>query len=184
MNESEAKNLIERGLSAGRPREMFTAQLLADSTAALVQSRRRRARWRMAGLAAAAVLIASISFLGGRLSAPPAPTRHVEVVARGAAESDGVTVPGEVVAWLEAANLFRQLGMGDRVARAVERAGRLLPADTFIAEGQTLRVFAAAGSIENQAEREQPRGIPGPHPSAESMSQILAQSFWRSKNEN
>jgi hypothetical protein len=90
---------------------------------------------------------------------------------------DGVNVPSELVAWLEAARLFRQLGMEDRMARAVERAGRLLPVDTFIADGQTLRVFAATGSIENQTERVEPMGISGPNPSAESINQILAQCF-------
>jgi len=98
-------------------------------------------------------------------------------VPRATAESDGVTVPSDLVAWLEAARLFRQLGMEDRMARAVERAGRLLPADTFIADGQTLRVFATAGSNENQRERVELMGISGPHPSAESISQIFAQSF-------
>ena len=34
MKESEAENLIERGLSAGRPREMFTAFMMAGSRAA------------------------------------------------------------------------------------------------------------------------------------------------------
>jgi hypothetical protein len=66
--------------------------------------------------------------------------------------------------------------MEDRMARAVERAGRLLPVDIFVADGQTLRVFAA-GSIENQTERVEPMGVSGPQPPAESINQILAQSF-------
>ena len=126
---------------------------------------------------AAAILIAGVAFLGGRLSMPRTLPRSMDVVPRATTESDGVTVPSDLVAWLEAARLFRQLGMEDRMARAVERAGRLLPADTFIADGQTLRVFATAGSNENQRERVELMGISGPHPSAESISQILAQSF-------
>jgi hypothetical protein len=66
--------------------------------------------------------------------------------------------------------------MQDRMARAVERAGRLLPADAFMADSRTMRVFAA-DSIENQTEHVEPMGISGPKPSAESISQILAQSF-------
>jgi hypothetical protein len=45
----------------------------------------------------------------------------------GAAEK--VAVPGDLVAWLEAARLFRQLGMEDRMARAVDHAYGLLPYD-------------------------------------------------------
>jgi hypothetical protein len=101
----------------------------------------------------------------------------MEVAKQTGDELDGVNVPNELVAWLKAASLFRQLGMQDRMARAVERAGRLLPVDTFAAEGQAERVFVAAWSIENQKERVEPMGISGPHLSAESINQILAQSF-------
>ena len=128
-------------------------------------------------LAAAAILIAGVAFLGGQLSVPPTLPTSVNVAGQVGAEPDGVNVPSELVAWLEAARLFRQLGMEDRMARAVERAGRLLPADTFIADGQTEKVFAAARSIENQTERLEPMGMSGPHPSAESVNQILAQFF-------
>ena len=125
---------------------------------------------------AAAVLIAGVAFLGGRLSMPRTLPPSKDDAPPVVAEADGVNVPNELIAWLEAACLFKQLGMEDRMARAVERAGRLLPADTFIADDQILRVFAA-GSIGNQTERVEPMGILGPHPSAESINQILAQSF-------
>jgi len=175
MNESEVEKLIERGLSAGRPREMFTARLLGDSTAALIRVRRRCSAWRRAEIAAAAALIAGLAFLGGRLSAPPAPRPQTAPVPREATGHQEIRVPRELVAWLEAARLFGQLGMEDRMARAVDRAGRLLPAETFIGDGQTWRTFAAAPSIEEQTKRAEPTGAAGPHLSAESMNRILAQ---------
>jgi hypothetical protein len=96
-------------------------------------------------------------------------------------EPDGVKVPSDLVAWLEAARLFRQLGMEDRMARAVERAGRLLPVDIVVADGEAVRVFAANRSAENQRENQREpvelTDMQGPHPSAESINQILAQSF-------
>jgi hypothetical protein len=92
-------------------------------------------------------------------------------------EPDGVKVPSDLVAWLEAARLFRQLGMEDRMARAVERAGRLLPVDIVVADGEAVRVFAANRSAENQREPVELTDMQGPHPSAESINQILAQSF-------
>lgn len=144
MNESETENLIERGLSRGRPRETFRDRLLSDSTAALVGSARVRARWRKAGLAVAAVLVGAVSFLGGRLSVPRSPTPSADPAPRAIARADGVTVPNDLVAWLEAARLFRQLGMEARMARAVDRAGKLLAQDTAIAEHAAGGMFAAA----------------------------------------
>ena len=127
-------------------------------------------------MAVAAVLTIGVAFLGGRLTAPVTVPGTEIVAQRQGGELDGVTVPDELVAWLDAARMFRRLGMEDRMARAVERAGKLLPADALIAEDWTLRVFAA-DSIENWTERVEPMGTSGPKPSAESISQILAQSF-------
>lgn len=177
MKDRDIDTHLRQYLPGDSPREEFKQQTLRDSTAEFIRVRRRRSAWWRAKLAAAAILIAGVAFLGGQLSVPRTLHRSVDVTQRAAAKPDGVTVPSELVAWLEAARLFRQLGMEDRMARAVERAGRLLPADTFIADGQTLRVFAATGSIENQTERVEPMGITGPHPSAESINQILAQFF-------
>ena len=189
-NEKRLDELISRTINTGKPR--FDAekwkrkypdefQSLLSRTAKGASSYQPNI-WRIISRSpiakfAAAVLIAGVAFLGGRLSVPRMLPGSVDVALRAAAESDGVTVPSDLVAWLDAARLFRQLGMEDRMARAVERAGRLLPADTFIADGQTLRVFATAGSNENQRERIELMGISGPHPSAESINQILAQSF-------
>lgn len=168
--------LLGQHLSGDPPEEAFKEQELRYSTAAFIQMRRLRTAWRRGKFVAAAVLVAGVAFLGGRLSMPGTPIVNVADAPQHVVETDCVNVPTELVAWVEAARLFRQLGMEDRMARAVERAGRLLPADTFIAEGQTLRVFAAE-SIDNQTERVELMGISGPHPSAESINQILAQSF-------
>jgi hypothetical protein len=150
--------------------------VLHESTDEFIRVWRRRLAWRRVKIAAAAVLIAGVAFLGGRFSVQPASSTTENVAKHVDIETDSVNVPNELVAWLEAARLFRQLGMEDRMARAVERAGRLLPDDTYIANGQTLRVFVAQ-STENQTERVELMGISGPHPSAESINQILAQSF-------
>jgi hypothetical protein len=176
MKDKDADTNLKQHLSGEPPREEFKRQALNESTAEFIRVCRRRLAWRKAKIAAAAVLIAGVAFLGGQLSVPPTSPTGVDVAAQADNVPDGVNVPSELVAWLEAARLFRQLGMEDRMARAVERAGRLLPAETFIADGQTLRMFAAE-SIENQTERIELMGISGPHSSAESINQILAHSF-------
>jgi hypothetical protein len=176
MRDRDADTHLRQYLSGDSPREAFKQQVLRDSTAEFVRVRRRRFAWRRAQLAAAAVLIAGIAFLGGRLSMPRTLPRSVDDEPPVVTQADGVSVPSELVAWLNAARLFRQLGMEDRMARAVERAGRLLPADAFIANGQTLRVFTA-GSIENEEEHIELMDLQGPQPSAESINQILAQAL-------
>ena len=177
MKDRDVETHLRQHLSGDSPREAFRQQVLGDSTAEFVRVCRRRSAWRRAALAVAAVLTIGVAFLGGRLSVPAAVPGTENIAQRQGAELDGVTVPDELVAWLDAARFFRHLGMQDRMARAVERAGRLLPADAFTADGRTMRVFAAAEYRENQTERVEPMGISGPKPSAESISQILAQSF-------
>jgi hypothetical protein len=174
MKDTDEK-ILGKYLSGDPPDKAFKKQTLRDSIAAFNRVRRLRAAWRCVKLAAAAVLVVGVAFLGGRLSMPPTSHTPVDVPANTDTD-DGVNVPSELVAWLEAARLFSQLGMEDRMARAVERANRLLPADTFSADGRTLRV-SAAGYIENQTERVEPMGISGPHSSAETINQILAQAF-------
>jgi hypothetical protein len=174
MKDRDADTHLMQHLSGEPPREVFKQQALRNSTAEFVYVCWRRSAWRRAGIAAAAILIAGVAFFGGRLSVPRTLPRSMDAAPWAATESDGVNVPSELVAWLEAARLFRQLGMEDRMARAVERAGRLLPVDTVIADGQAGQVFAATRSIENQ-KRMELMGMPGPQPSAESVNQILAQ---------
>jgi len=176
MKDRDADTHLTQHLSGEPPREAFRQQALRDSTAEFVRVRRRRLAWRRAQIAAAAVLLAGVAFLGGQLSVPRTVPGNVDVQPLAADKSDGVNVPSDLVAWLEAARLFRQLGMEDRMARAVERAGRLLPVHAVIADDQTVRVFAA-GSIENQKERVELMDLQGPQPSAESINQILAQAL-------
>jgi hypothetical protein len=177
MKDKDVDTHLIQHLSGESPREAFKQQVLRDSTAEFIRVWQRRSAWRTAVIAAAAILIIGLAFLGGRLSVPRTSAPSKVDAPTVAAESDSVNVPNELVAWLKAASLFRHLGMQDRMARAVERAGRLLPVDTFAVEGQAKRVFAAAWSIENQKEREEPVGISGPNLSAESINKILAQSF-------
>jgi len=133
MNDAEIDKLLEQGLSGDPPRAEFREQVLQDSVATLVRRRRTRALWRTGTLSAAAVLIAGVSFLLGRCSLPlvtvaPVPSTLV------AGNKEAVAVPSELVEWLDAARLFQQLGMEDRMARALDHAHKLLPYDTVAAD--------------------------------------------------
>lgn len=135
MNDRDVDKLLVQALSGGSPEQVFRRRVLSDSMAALSVERARRFRLRAASLSAAAVLIAAVSFLSGRISAPPAGREPTVATAPDADEAQTVSVPSDLVAWLEAARFFKQLGMEQRVALAYERAGQLVPYETPLTDG-------------------------------------------------
>ncbi|UCE46985.1 MAG: hypothetical protein JSW47_15410, partial [Phycisphaerales bacterium] len=181
MKDKDVDKYLSQHLSGSPPRESFKQQTLGDSTAALVRAYRRRSARRRAELAAAAVLIAGIAFLGGRLSKPRTLPRNVDAALQVTGEPDGVNVPSDLVAWLDAARLFKQLGMEDRMARAVERAGKMLPYDAVAASSVTGQAFTANDDGEEVFEDQDKYPILAdilyPHESVVSISGIKTQSF-------
>ncbi len=139
----------------------------------------RHPGWKGYLSAAAAVLIAGIAFLGGRLSAPRMLPMSVDIAPPVTSEPDGITVASDLVAWLDAARLFRQLGMEDRMADAVESAGRLLPSDAVAASSVMGQSFTGTGDdvFENHNKHSILAEILRPHESVESVSGIITQSF-------
>jgi anti-sigma factor RsiW len=162
--------------SCGHPRWKWYLSVAAPFLIWRRSSARRRVEQ-----VAAAVLIAGIAFLGGRLSAPRKLPRSVDVAPQAVAEAetDSVNVPSDLVAWLDAARLFRQLGMEERMADAVESAGRLLPSDAVAASSVMGQSFTRTGDdvFENQNKHSILTEILGPHESVGSISGIMAQSF-------
>lgn len=148
MNSQDADKLLEQNLSGDPPRPAFRTRVLRDSTAAFVHTRRSGARWRLIALGTAAVLIAAVSFLLGRGSAPRSATQPAL-----ADTGDTVAVPTELVAWVNAARLFKQLGMEDRAGRALDRAGRLMPPDTSGPGAGTEPVFTSEEAAGASQER-------------------------------
>lgn len=188
MDASDVEKLLERALSGGRPQKAFREQLLRDSTAALPQSSAIRAVWRTTALSAAAVLIVAISFLCGRASVSAPIVEPAPPVRRVAGRADTVPVPGELVAWLEAARFFKQLGMEEREARAYAQASRLVPDERFMAREGVGPVFAVdldhrSGTdsdravVSPAAKRSQAEKGVGIEPFVKKVNQIMAQSF-------
>ena len=176
MNDAEMERLLEQGLSGTPPREEFRERVLRDSLLALARVRRTRTRWRAASLSAAAVLIAGVSFLLGRCSLWAPPTGPVVMTPVGA-EASGVTVPNELVAWLDAARLFRQLGMEDRMARAIDHASKWLPDDAAVIPDATGPVVAVGGAAgERQRKDVGLVGVPDLRELIENANRIMAQS--------
>lgn len=133
MTTPDLDKLLEQTFSGDPPSPVFRAQVLRDSAAALRRARRIRIRRQWGAMSAAAVLLAGVAFLAGRLTIPSSP-HHAAPRVAAADTSDGVTVPDDLVAWLDAAQLFRQLGMEERMSRAIEQAGKLRPHQTTAAD--------------------------------------------------
>jgi hypothetical protein len=182
MKDNDVDKYLSQQFSGGPPREAFKQQALRDSTAALVRVRRRHSARRRAECAVAAVLIAGIAFIGGRLSVPRKMPRSVDVAPQAVAEAetDSVNVPSDVVVWLDAARLFKRLGMEERMIRAFEYASELTPYDAVATNSITGHDLAVNGGDEvfdNQNKHSILAEILGPHESVGSINGIMAQSF-------
>ena len=172
MNDQDTDKLLEQGLSGNPPGRLFQAQVLRDSTAAFVRARRSRPRRQPAALSAAAVFIAAVSFLLGRHSAPPSAVGPL------IASPDTVAVPKDLVASLSAARLFKQLGMEDRMNRALDCADRLLRREAIAASSAGGLVLSGADEVvESQAGYVSPSHQPGSPPPVEGVNRILAESL-------
>ncbi len=178
MNQEDLEKLLEQGLSGDPPRKEFREEVLRESLRTLAWGRRTRARWRIVSLSAAAVLIAAVSFLLGRSSLPRAEVQRMTPVRPVASEGQTVAVPSELVTWLDAARLFRQLGMEDRMARAIDHAHKLRPYDTAAPGAATGPVVAAGGGAVESGAHDvgRARGA-GLHESVDSVNRIMALSL-------
>lgn len=176
MASHDIDKLLEQSLSGHRPDAAFRAGVLRASMAALERSRRDHVRRRRIQFGLVAAFIATASFLLGRCAAPSAVTSPPPSVAVEPGET--VRVSRELIAWLEAANLFRQVGMQDRMARAVGRAGKLLPDDVEVVPGEPDATLADYRPSE--ARKDQPRDWIARSPtvaSGECLNRIIAQSL-------
>lgn len=175
MDDRSIDRLLEDNLSGDPPGGAFRTKAMLTSTAALASRRRIARRWRAAALSAAAVLIAAVSFLLGRSSVEQAPLQPLPGPVAGVG-AEGVAVSNELVAWLEAAQLFRQLKMEDRMARAVDRAANLLPAGVAPPDAAAGPALAFAGGVESQGRgsADPPDRAPSPT-SFGSVNRMMAQ---------
>jgi len=196
MKDKDVDKYLSEHMSGSAPREAFKQKALRDSTAAFVRVQWRRTAWRRAVFAAAAVLIAGIAFIGGRLSVSrnlSVPRnfpknfsvlhklpRNVDKTPGAVAGADGVNVPSDLVVWLDAARLFKRLGMEERMVRAFEKAGKLLPHDAMTEINMTRQAITFDSDVEEVLEDQNNSilaEILGPRESVESISGIIAQSF-------
>lgn len=129
MNNHDINKLIEDALSANGASNVFKEHVLRDSTAAFTRGRALRRQLRVTGLTLVILLATAAAFICGRLSVHERVT-HEQMIAQNVAEkNDGIIVSRDLVAWLDAARFFTQLGMDERAALSYRKAGELIPRD-------------------------------------------------------
>ena len=127
MNNQDINKLIEDALSTDAAGEAFKEQVLRESAAVLIRGRVLRRRFRAAGLTLAILLATSAAFTCGRLSVSDHRQAAVQTFGD---KTDGIKVSRDLLAWLDAARFFTQLGMNERAAFSYRKASELIPRDT------------------------------------------------------
>ena len=129
MNSQDINNLIEDALSADSAIDAFKERVLRNSAAAFSRGRVLHRRLRTAGFTSLIMLVAAATFFCGRLSVPDELGGRRIVTQDVDEQDDGVRVSRDLVAWLDAARFFTQLGMEERAALSYKRASELIPYD-------------------------------------------------------
>ncbi len=176
MEHHEIDKLLEGSFSGYPPGSVFRAQVLKDSVEALRCGRRAQVRRGLAKFGLAAAFIAGAAFLLGRhTTTPNVPRPSAEPIVAESPET--VMVPRELVAWLEAAQFFQQLGMEERVVRAYAHVSILLSESGITASAAAGPAVADTdGSVsEDGSTQIRLAGRLGLDRSVESMNPIVAQ---------
>ncbi|MGD8500230.1 MAG: hypothetical protein PVJ86_06255 [Phycisphaerales bacterium] len=129
MNSQDMNSLIEDALSVNAASGAFKERVLRDSTVAFTRGMVLKTRLRTAGFTSLTLLVAAAAFFCGRLSAPGEVGDRQVVVQSVDGQNDNVSVSRDLVAWLDAARFFTQLGMEERAALSYKRASELIPYD-------------------------------------------------------
>ena len=126
MNDFDIDKLISDSLTSGPVSDAFRERLLRESTGALVRSRRFGKRMRAAGLVLAIMLTATGAFVCGNLRGLRHGAKEKVMVPAAGENGQRMSVPRELVAWLDAGRFFERLGMQERAVRAYKTASGLI----------------------------------------------------------
>ena len=129
MNNQDINNLIEKALNANSASKAFKEQVLRDSTTAFSRGRVLHRRLRMAGFTLLVLLVAGAAFLCGRQTVPREALNRQALAHDVDEQIESVMVSKDLVAWLDAARFFTQLGMDERAALSYRQASELIPYD-------------------------------------------------------
>ena len=129
MNDQDTNRLIEDALSANAASNAFMERVLRESTAAFSRGRVLHRRMRTAGFTSLVLLVAAAAFFCGRLSVPGELSGRKIVMKNVDEQDNSIRVSRDLVAWLDAARFFTQLGMEERAELSYKQASELIPYD-------------------------------------------------------
>ncbi len=127
MNEHDINDLLNSALGGHHSGNDFKDKLLNESTAAFKRVKAFHNRLGITGLILFIAAITSFAFLAGRLSVSGRTLSHQHQIAQQTNPDNNVSVPRDLVAWLDAAKFFTQLGMTERAELSYKQASQLIP---------------------------------------------------------
>ncbi len=116
MNDQHIDNLLSQGLQNSSLNPDLHQQFLAQSSLALSRTCQRRRRAKRACYAAVLTFVLALGFAGGRVGKQQAPPMTA---------ANTIEVPQDMVAWLQAGDLFTQFKLEQRAGFAYEQASQL-----------------------------------------------------------
>lgn len=129
MNENDINDLMNNAHGGNIARHDFKEQLLQNSTTAFTRNRLFRKRLKVTGLILLIAIITTSAFITGRLSVNKETSHQRQIVQQSNPDDNNISVPKDLVAWLDAAKFFNQLGMPERAEFSYKQASQLIPID-------------------------------------------------------
>ena len=177
MDENDINDLLKSTLSGNTAGNNFKEKLLRDSTVAFTRVRIFHQRLRITGLLSLIIIFTTAAFLFGRFSVSQKTNERQIIVQH--TNNDSISVPRDLIAWLDAAKFFTQLGMDQRAEFSYKQASQLIPVDiiqdSVVDIGQNIELAKVLKDydkgnlkISEQEQEEIPKII---------TNKILAQSF-------
>ena len=127
MNENDINDLLSSSLGGNSARKDFKEQLLQNSTAAFTRGRIFHQRLRTTGLISLIIIFTTAAYLSGRFSVSRKTNERQIIVQH--TNNDSISVSRDLIAWLDAAKFFTQLGMDQRAEFSYKQASQLIPVE-------------------------------------------------------
>lgn len=154
MNENDINDLLNSALGGNTARKDFKERLLQNSTAAFTRGRTFHNRFKMIALILLITAITTAAFFTGRFSAIDKTSNQQQIAWQTNPDDNNISVSRDLVAWLDAAKFFTQLGMSERAEFSYKQASQLIPVDTMqdnVADiGQNIKLAKLLNDFDNE----------------------------------
>ncbi|MBN1972698.1 MAG: hypothetical protein JW787_03610 [Sedimentisphaerales bacterium] len=129
MNENDINDLLNSALGGNTARQDFKNQLLQNSTNAFNRGRLFHKRLKITGFVVLIAIITTAAFFSGRLSVNKETSHQQQIARQTNSDDNNISVSKDLVAWLDAAKFFTQLGMPERAEFSYKQASQLIPTE-------------------------------------------------------